>query len=64
MKAEQSISPDFESVNSTTERAECRKHVAKSHTVKQNLVATRRVTLASEAKTLTPTNGNTAHRES
>lgn len=64
MKAEQSISLDFESVNSTTERAECRKHVVKSHTVKQNLVATRRVTLASEAKTLTPTNGNTAHWES
>lgn len=63
-KAEQSISPDSQSVNSTTERAECRKHVAKSHTVKQNLVATRRVTLASEAKTLTPTNGNTAHWES
>lgn len=64
MKAEQSISLDFESVNSTTEWAECRKHVAKSHIVKQNLVATRRVTLASEAKTLTPTNGNTARWES
>lgn len=63
VKAEQSISLDSQSVNSTTERAECRKHVAKSHTVKQNLLAMRRVTLASEAKTLTPTNGNTAHWE-
>lgn len=64
VKAEQSISLDSQSVNSTTEWAECRKHVAKSHTVKQNLVATRRVTLASEAKTLTPTKRNTAHWES
>lgn len=63
VEAEQSTSPDSESVNSTTERAECRKPGVKSRAVKQNLLATRRVTLASEAKTLTATNGNTARWE-
>lgn len=45
------------------QRAECRKPGVKSHAVKQNLLATRRVTLASEAKTLRATNGNTARWE-